>query len=38
MVREDWAWLGCCWGVGVGGYWWGSSWSTPVASVVPLSL
>jgi hypothetical protein len=37
-VREDWALVAVVCGVGWGGDWSGSSWSIPIASVVPMSL
>jgi hypothetical protein len=37
-VREDWALVAVVGGAGWGGDWSGSSWSIPIASVVPLSL
>jgi len=37
-VREDWALVAVVCGAGWGGDWSGSSWSIPIASVVPMSL
>lgn len=37
-VREDWALVAVVCGAGWGGDWSGSSWSIPIASVVPVSL
>jgi hypothetical protein len=38
VVLEDWALVAVGGRAGSGGHWLGSSWSTPIASVVPLSL